>query len=139
MTRRRLGRILALQLLYAIDVSPIPKEEIEGGFWERMGKARWDVKGFAKELVSGTYGNLERIDRLISRCTTNWRVERMSAIDRNILRLATYELLYRDDIPPIVSIDEAIELAKLYSGDDSPGFVNGVLDKIRKVVEEGGL
>lgn len=139
MTRRRLGRVLALQLLYALDVSPLSREEVEGDFWDRMGRVRGDVKGFAKDIVKGTYENLENIDHLISRCIDNWRLERLSVIDRNILRIATYEFICRKDIPQLVSIDEAIELAKIYSSDDSPAFVNGVLDKVRKVVKEVGL
>jgi N utilization substance protein B len=139
MTKRRLGRILALQLLYALDVSPLPKAEVKYSFWDRMKKTPEEIKGFAKCLVEGVWENLKDIDNTISKCIDNWRIERLSVIDRNILRLATYEFIHRKDIPSIVSIDEAIELAKLYSSDDSPSFVNGVLDKVKKVVEENGL
>lgn len=137
MTRRRRARSLALQLLYALDISPADKTEVEELFWEGK-KTNQEVKEFAQILVKGTRKNLPRIDLLISRHADNWKLDRLSSVDRNILRLATYELLYCEDIPPAVSIDEAIELARAYSTLDSPAFVNGVLDKIRKVIEENG-
>ncbi|HIE43420.1 MAG TPA: transcription antitermination factor NusB, partial [Candidatus Omnitrophica bacterium] len=87
---------------------------------------------FAKELIEGTLKNLKLIDSTISRFSRHWRMSRISIIDRNILRLACYEMIFRDDIPNAVSIDEAIELSKKYSTDESKLFINGVLDGICK-------
>ncbi|HAV42529.1 TPA: transcription antitermination factor NusB [bacterium] len=136
MTHRRKARLLALQLLYAFDTSPINGKEVEELFWEGR-KAEQKIKDFAQRLVKGARENIADIDRLISQHLDNWQFERLSTVDRNILRFATYELLYCEDIPPVVSIDEAIELAKTYSTADSPAFVNGILDKIRKVIDAG--
>lgn len=134
MTQRRLARSLALQLLYALDVSPADRREVEELFWQ--GKCiKEEVMEFARSLVNGVQCNRAEIDRLISEHSVNWSLERLSTVDRGILRLATYELLYCKEIPQAVSIDEAIELAKIYSTLDSPAFVNGVLDKIRKVID----
>ena len=85
---------------------------------------------FAQELAEGVVEHQEEIDRLIQKYSQNWRLERMNVTDRNILRLATYELLYRPDIPPKVSLNEAIELAKEFGTEDSPAFVNGILDAV---------
>jgi len=83
-------------------------------------------------LIRGTLEHRDEADELIKKHAQNWELHRMAAVDRNILRLAIYEMLYRDDIPPVVSINEAIELAKAYGGADSGRFVNGILDRIRK-------
>lgn len=91
-----------------------------------------EIKEFSIFLVEGISKNKDLIDSLISKYATNWQIQRMPAIDRNILRLATFELLFADDIPPKVSINEAIEMAKRYGDKDSGKFVNGVLDKINK-------
>lgn len=87
---------------------------------------------YARSLVSGTLGHLEEIDALITRQADNWRLERMPAVDRNILRLAVFELLHEEDIPKLVVVDEAIELAKRFSTDQSSRFVNGLLDGLLK-------
>lgn len=136
MTQRRLARSLALQLLYALDVSPVDRREVEELFWQGK-RIKGEVVEFARSLVNGVQDNRAEIDELISGYSDNWSLDRLSTIDRGILRIATYELLYCEDIPQAVSIDEAIELAKTYSTPDSPAFVNGVLDKIRKVIDAG--
>ena len=87
---------------------------------------------YARSLVSGTLDHLEEIDALITRQADNWRLERMPAVDRNILRLAVFELLHEEDIPKLVVVDEAIELAKRFSTDQSSRFVNGLLDGLLK-------
>jgi N utilization substance protein B len=86
---------------------------------------------FSSQLVQGVAENLEKIDKKISEYATNWRLERMAYVDRNILRLGSYELLFREDIPPKVSINEAVELAKKFSSQEASKFVNGILDKIK--------
>lgn len=98
---------------------------------DALGNSR-EYYAFAEDLVAGTLQNLARIDETIGDATQNWEVSRMARCDLAILRLAVYELLYRTDIPPIVAINEAIDLAKIYSTDDSHRFVNGVLDRIKK-------
>ena len=87
---------------------------------------------YAKKLLDGIQGKSDAINQLISKFAENWRLERMSAIDRNILRLAVYELYYQDDIPTSVAINEAVEIAKRYSTDDSGPFINGILDSMAK-------
>jgi len=132
MRKRTRGRECALKMLYAIEIA---KEEPEKGieiYWENTDPVEYDVKDFANDLVRGVHKNLAAIDALITKCATNWQLERMAVIDKNIMRFATYELLYVDDVPPKVAINEAIDIAKKYGDKDSGKFVNGVLDKINK-------
>ncbi len=93
---------------------------------------------FARTLISGVLANLDAIDGCISSCSQNWSINRMSRVDRNIIRVATFELAFLGEIPPNVSINEAIEVAKKYAADDSPMFVNGVLDKVAATIKENG-
>ncbi|MBM4352627.1 MAG: transcription antitermination factor NusB [Deltaproteobacteria bacterium] len=129
MPNRRKLREYAVQILYGLDFYDIDatksvqlhaahfaEESIEDRFLER--------------LIAGVAGNRELIDGLIRQYSTNWRLERMAIVDRNILRMATYELLNMPEIPRKVSINEAIEIAKKFGGDDSPSFINGILDRI---------
>ena len=95
-----------------------------------IGRADPPVPDYSRELVGGVAEHQTTIDSLISECATDWTLDRMPAVDRTVLRLATYELLWRDDIPTAVAIDEAIELTKSLSGDESPAFVNGVLARL---------
>lgn len=103
--------------------------------FELVGDALLD---YATELVDGVTAHIEQIDAWISQTARNWTIERMPAIDRNIIRLACYEMAFADDIPVSVAINEAVELAKSYGGDDSPKFVNGVLGRIATMLEEEG-
>ena len=89
-----------------------------------------DIQAFAAELVRGVVDHLESIDTTLGECSTNWKVPRMALVDRNVLRLATYELLHIKDIPPRVTLNEAIEVAKRYGSKDSGAFINGILDRI---------
>jgi len=131
MTSRRKARELALQILYQIDLTKEEGIKSLEKFWE--GKIiPPQTKKFTKELAEGTVNKQKEIDLLICKYTEHWKIERINVIDRNILRLAIYELLYLDDIPSIVTINEAIEIAKRYSTADSGKFVNGILDKIKK-------
>lgn len=93
------------------------------------------IRSFSRQLVLGVWEKRNELDALIGRSSINWRLERMSRVDRNILRLAAFEVLYMKDIPPKVSIDEAVELGKRYGTEDSGAFINGVLDKIYAHVE----
>jgi N utilization substance protein B len=125
-TRRR-ARELALQLLYQFELTDAPPEEMQADFeeWRNAGQG---VREFADNLLRGTLARLDEIDSELGRQTTHWRLERLAAVDRNILRLAMYELMFETDTPHAVVIDEAIEIAKKYGTKDSGRFVNGVLD-----------
>lgn len=132
MRKRTKARGYALQILYAIDITKDePKKCIER-FWEGNDETSDQVKAFADKIILGVADKKKEIDSIISKYATNWQLDRMAVIDRNVLRLATYELLFMEDIPPKVSINEAIDIAKKFGGDDSGKFVNGVLDKINK-------
>jgi len=130
MRRRTLARECALKILYRVEISREPLESSIEDFWAREGGDR-EVKDFANSLARGTLENLSNIDGIISRYADNWEIKRMAVIDKNVLRMGTFELLYMGDIPYKVSINEAIELAKKYGDVDSGKFVNGILDKIR--------
>jgi len=100
-------------------------------FWSDKKESK-DVKDFTEELVRGTLSKIDEIDTMIKRVAENWVLERMAAVDRNILRFAAYELLYRKDIPSAVTINEAIEIAKKFSSTEAAPFINGVLDRLSK-------
>jgi len=130
--KRRRAREYALQILFQLDITGERlNDELLNEFWEGN-KEEEEVKQFADSIVRGTIDHLDKIDSLIRDATEHWELERMPVIDRNILRAGTYELLYRPDIPPSVAINEAIELAKKYSTEDSYRFINGVLDRIQQ-------
>jgi N utilization substance protein B len=130
-TRRRLARELAVQFLYQFDVSGGPLEEALPLFWETQPEVGEAGRKFAEELVHGVIEKRDPIDEKIAKCTDNWDLPRIAAVDRNILRLAIYEMLYRDDIPPVVSINEAVDIAKKFSTRESGAFVNGILDRLK--------
>ena len=155
MGTRREARERAVQFLFQYDLNP--PEDLEGAlarFWESQraaaiadekGEAHWGekvelppptaaevaVRQFAEPLIRGTLEHRGEVDEEIKRHAKNWELHRMAAVDRNILRLAIYEMRHRQDIPPVVSINEAVDIAKKYSTEDSGKFVNGVLDKVR--------
>jgi len=130
--QRRKAREYALQILFRLDFTEkgIDSKDLEE-FWSDK-EAPGDVRKFAEELVRGTLNSLDDIDTMIEKVTENWILKRMAAVDRNILRFAAYELFYRKDIPPAVTINEAIEIAKKFSSRESAPFINGVLDKLSK-------
>ena len=132
MRRRTQARIFALQVLYQIDITGDNCSDSLDNFWLSMDEAPdAQVKEFTGELVKGAVEHIKAIDKKIADYATNWQIKRMAVIDRNILRLSCYELLFRKDIPPKVSINEAVDLAKKYSGPQAGKFVNGILDKIK--------
>lgn len=139
MRNRTEARECALKVLYAVDIRKDPPEECSRIFWKSNPKIKDAVKEFSNFLIDGISKNRDRIDSVISKYATNWQIQRMATIDRNILRLATFELLFTEDIPPKVSINEAIEMAKKYGDKDSGKFVNGVLDKINKTEKRQGV
>ena len=130
MRKRTLARECALKILYRVEISRESFESSMEDFWTREDNNK-EVKDFANSLAKGTLENCSKIDEIISRYADNWEIKRMAVIDKNILRMGTFELLYVDDIPYKVSINEAIDLAKKYGDIDSGKFVNGILDKIR--------
>jgi len=130
MRKRTQARELALQLMYQLDLRGDEiLDEVTAAVAPGSGDS--EMVDFARELIFGCREKRAEIDRHIEEVAKNWQIKRMAAIDRNILRLATYELLYRDDIRPLVTINEAIDIAKKFSTKNSGPFVNGVLDNIR--------
>jgi transcription antitermination protein NusB len=132
---RRRGRVAALQMLYQWEVGRVPMPEVRRMYWEMDDQRRQAsdrIRSFATTLADGTVEHVAEIDPLIEASAEHWRVARMPVMDRLILRLAVYELLYQPDTPPAVVIDEALELAKQFSTPDATRFVNGVLDGVRK-------
>ncbi len=130
MTRRTRGREIALQVLYQLEQNPGQATgEVDRFIARRLREPK--LCAFAHALVDGVLKHQVRIDALISEVAENWRLDRMAAIDRNILRLGAYELLYCDDVPTKVAINEALELAKRYSTAQSSRFVNGILDRLQ--------
>ena len=154
--KRREARERAVQFLFQHEMNP--PESLDGTleeFWttqranthaEKQDGATWGqqpelpppttdeaaVQLFAEPLIRGVLEHREKIDAEIQKHAKNWSLQRMAAVDRNVLRLATYEMLFREDIPPIVSINEAVDIAKKFSTHDSGKFVNGILDQVRK-------
>ena len=132
MRKRTKARQLALQILYQIDITHDNSASSLENFWRSQRKeVDSAVKQFSLELVEGIQKNREIIDRKIAQYAENWELRRMAVVDRNILRQACFELLFRPEIPPKVAINEAIELAKHFSSVEAGKFVNGILDKIR--------
>ncbi len=131
MPRRRKAREYALQLLYQWEGEPKDTAALLPAFWRGV-KADAAVRQYAEALFRGTVAALAEIDPLIEAHAHHWRLDRMAAIDRNLLRLALYELKTHPETPAAVVIDEAIEIAKRFSGSESAEFINGVLDAARK-------
>jgi N utilization substance protein B len=127
--QRTAGREAALQMLYQIDLSGVTAEQAIHAYWSHLGANR-EGEEFANSLVRGWAADSERIDTIIREVSQHWRLERMARVDRNILRLATYELMALEDVPRRVTLNEAVELAKRFGSEGSAGFVNGVLDRI---------
>lgn len=137
MGTRRKSRELALNALYQGELtvtSPVENFSLLCENFEVNKKAI----PYGQELVTGIADRWEEINARIAESAVNWRLSRMSVLDRNIIRLAAYEMLFREDVPHRVAIDEAIELAKRYCADDSPSFINGILDAILKNIQDGG-
>ncbi len=126
---RRKAREYAVQILYSLDLNPVPAKEALQSFWDQN-PAKSETVAYATLLVEGTLENKKQIDALLSKHSSHWKVDRMPVTDRNILRLGTFELITDGGVPPKVALNEAIELAKKFGTTDSSIFVNGVLDGI---------
>lgn len=135
MRSRSRAREVALHLLYQIEISKKPPQQAFSDYFANN-TYKQDIVDFSTCLAEGVLKNYDHIDSLIKEYVKNWEIERMAIIDRNILRIGCFELLFLEEIPPKVAINEAIELAKRFGDIDSPRFVNGILDKIYKVEGE---
>lgn len=137
MGARHRAREYALQMLYQSEASGAAMSEVQASFWGDQGVPP-EVREFAERLAAGAAGARQECDELLTGSLENWRLERLAIVDRNILRLAVYEFLHQPETPPIVVIDEAIELARRFGGDESWQFTNGILDAVRKKLEASG-
>ena len=138
MGKRRSSRELALKFLYQFELNGGDLDEQIKLFLERN-SSQEDVANFMKELVVSLIDKMEEIDEIIQKFSDHWVLDRMTVIDRNILRIGTFELLFSFSIPPKVVINEAIDIAKKYGNEDSPEFINGILDKIHKKIGHKGI
>lgn len=128
-----------MQVLFSLDFNPLTPDQALALFWKNQ-LADEKSQRFTGELVRGVRENQEQLDAIIRQHAANWNLQRINAVDRNILRVALFEMQHRPDIPPIVSINEAVDLAKRFSGDESGKFINGILDQARLALgaaEEG--
>ena len=129
--KRTQARECALQILYQYEMNPEPLPEILAKFWFQQDETfSEDIRDFAEKLALGTVEHQTEIDKIVERYADNWELSRMATIDRNVMRLATFELLYLANVPPKVTLNEAVNLAKKFSQEESGKFVNGILDKI---------
>lgn len=133
MSTRRDAREWAVQLLFQLDLNPDGDlDKIFRDFWSDDRKDDAKARKFTEDLVRGVRKNLAKIDEKIRAYAEHWDIKRMGVLDRNVIRMAMYEMLYRHDIPPVVSINEAVDIAKYFSDTASGLFVNGILDRARK-------
>lgn len=132
MRKRTLAREYTLKILYQAEMTRRDIVAAASKFWDEEDPPDDNVREFTQRLIDGVAAHIDTIDAKISQYAANWQIKRMAVIDRNILRLGVYELLHTSDIPPKVTINEAIELAKKYGDLESGKFVNGILDKIHK-------
>ena len=128
-TRRR-AREIALQVLYQMEANPLDPQEALELFW-RTASASTQVRDFVTRIVEGVQQHREEIDALIKQHSEHWRLDRMDWVDKSILRMGAFELLFCDDIPRKVALNEAIDLGKKFGAEESGAFINGILDKIR--------
>ncbi|MFH1480148.1 MAG: transcription antitermination factor NusB [Pseudomonadota bacterium] len=138
MGKRHRARELAMQVLFHLEFNGGDPDEVFGLVCDNF-NSPLSIRDFARKLLLGVCNNKEKLDSMIKRSSKNWRLERMSHVDRNILRLATCEILCMSDIPPKVSINEAVELGKRYGNEDSGAFINGILDDIYKNLVMNGV
>jgi transcription antitermination protein NusB len=136
MGKRTRARECALQMLYQWDLTREPMDRVSAAFW-LVRSTTDETRAMAERLARGARDNVEELDAAIAKASSNWRFERIAALDRNVLRLGAYELLKEPATPAAVVLDEAVELAKRFGEADSAAFVNGVLDAVRRAVRTG--
>jgi N utilization substance protein B len=129
---RRKSRELAMQMLFQADIGKQQPDDVRKTFWATRDDIDLETRGFADDLFGVAFTREDEIRQAIEAASKNWRMERMPAVDRNVLRMAVGELLAYPDTAPAVVIDEALEIARRYSAPESVGFLNGVLDAVRK-------
>ena len=134
MGKRRKARESTLQILFQLEFDDSQQTKLIDSFWQNK-RASKEIMEHSRWLVKGILSHREEIDRLIQSVSANWRIARMAIVDRNILRIAVFELLYEENLAPAIVINEAIEIAKKYSSEDAATFVNGLLDAARKEIE----
>jgi len=137
MGTRRQARELAMQALFYMDMQKNESEEMLESFCGCFCTSK-KSRPFFMKLVNGVLGTKGQIDALVERFSQNWKINRMSCVDRNVMRIAVYELLYCDDIPPKVSINEAVDIGKKFGTQESGAFINGIMDSIRGALEKTG-
>jgi N utilization substance protein B len=135
MRGRRKAREIALQVLYSLNFVDIDAQDALDLFWGNFA-APQAAKEFAAFLVQGTFDHKDELDKHIAGCSDNWSLGRMSRVDVNILRLAVFEFLYCDDIPPKVTLNEAVDLGKTFGSENSGSFINGILDALNLKLNE---
>jgi N utilization substance protein B len=137
MGSRRKARECALQMLFAADIAETPSDEVVRTYWAELGDTEFEqaAREFATRLASGTLGRIELLDERIRSRAEHWRISRMAIVDRNILRLAVYEFLY-EPTPRTVAINEALEIARRFSTYEATQFINGILDAIKRDLDE---
>lgn len=135
MGRRRKAREHTLKILFQLEFENSEDEKTLSQYWKNK-KVPGEIKDYGNWLIQGISSHRATIDNLIQSVSEHWRVTRMALIDRNILRMAVFELLFEENIAPAIVINEAIEIARKYSGDDAATFVNGILDAVRKKIEK---
>jgi N utilization substance protein B len=131
MGHRRKAREYALQGLYMYEISSTSIEDLARLQWVEK-KIPDNIRDFAATLIQGSAEHMDEIDELIVKHSKNWKFERLSLVDKSILRLSIYSMLYLKDVPVVVTINEGIELGKIYGGEGSGQFINGILDAVRK-------
>jgi len=136
MSQRRKAREIALKILYGLDIIPEDPGDAMEYFW-KIYDPPLELREFSSRLISGTWDKRLQLDNYICKCSQNWSIARMPRVDRTILRMAIYELLYCEDIPPKVAINEAIDLGKLYGAENSGSFINGILDAVYAQIQKG--
>ena len=135
MGKRRKARESTLQILFQLEFDNAHPEKAIDSFWKNK-KATNEIKKHCRWLVEGILSHRENIDRLIQSVSANWRISRMAIVDRNVLRMAVFELLHEESLAPAIVINEAIEIAKKYSSEEGATFVNGILDDVRKEIQK---
>lgn len=135
MGRRRKAREDTLRILFRLEFENKQIEKTLDQYWKSK-KASEEIKEYSTWLVNGVISDQAKIDNIIQQVSEHWRISRMALIDRNILRMAVFELLYEENIAPAIVINEAIEIAKKYSGEEAATFVNGILDAVRKNLKD---
>ncbi len=138
MSGRRRGREHALQMLFQWDLSKESFKKVCSSFWTLNEDVDVQTKAFADHLTAGTVRHINQIDVLLARHAEHWRIPRMAVVDRNVARIATFELMFESETPPIVVINEALEIARKFSTSDSVQFLNGILDSILKELNSLG-